>query len=192
MSKYEKRIPGDWPFWYGERSLIGFLTAAIWASGSVCIEEYQTEKKKAEVAEGARATYLGRGDLYIAQGMSHGGWEGNVEFKKHDIGISGTDHFAEFLKAKWKVSTTEAQGWEREKGMRSFGGMFLRPYIGIDPDIRRYNENLGCLLRLAWDTVKPDVLAWWCPVERVIEGEPDEPSKKDWVVGVILLMKQVK
>ena len=52
MSRYEKRVPGDWPFWYGERPLIGFLTAATWASGSVCIEEYLTEKK-ADAAERA-------------------------------------------------------------------------------------------------------------------------------------------
>ena len=62
MSKYEKRVPDDWPFWYGERPLVGFLTAAIWASGSVCMEEYQTEKRAA-VNDGKRGTFLGRGDL---------------------------------------------------------------------------------------------------------------------------------
>ncbi len=192
MSKYEERVSDDWPFWYGERSLVGFLTAATWASGSVCIEEYQTEKKKIDAAEGARGTYLGRGDLYIAHGTSQGGWEGNVEFKMHDIGISRPDRFAKSLKSKWKVSAADAKRWQGEKGMRSLGGMFLRPYLGIDPDIRRYNENLKRLLELAWDAVEPDVLAWWCPVKRVMEMETDEPSKKNWVVGAILLMKQVK
>ena len=76
--------------------------------------------------------------------------------------------------------------------MRSFGGMFLRPYVGIDPDIRRYNENLRHLLTLAWDTVKPDVLAWWCPVKRVMETETDEPNRKNWVVGAMMLIKEVK
>ncbi len=191
MSKYEKRVSDDWPFWYGERPLIGFLTAATWASGSVCIEEYLTEKK-ADAAERVRETYLGRGDLYIAHGTSEGGWEGNVEFKMHDIAISKTDRFAKFLKSKWKVSVADAKSWQAEKEMRSFGGMFLRPYVGSDPDIGVYKGNLKRLLELAWDAVEPDVLAWWCPVKRVMEMETDEPSKKNWVVGAILLMKQVK
>lgn len=191
MIKYEKRVPDDFPFWYGERPLIGFLTAAIWESGNVCIEEYQADKK-ADAPEGEDASYLGRGDLYIAHGTSNGGWEGNVEFKKHDIGISTTDHFAKFLKRKWKVSAADAKTWQGEKGMHGLGGMFLRPYVGVGTDIRRYNENLGHLLKLAWDAIKPDVLAWWCPVKRVLKMETDEPNKKNWIVGAILILKQVK
>jgi hypothetical protein len=185
MSKYEKRVPDDWPFWYGERSLVGFLAAAIWASGGVCIEEYQADRK-ADAPEGTDGTYLGRGDLYFRQGDR----QGNIEFKMHNIGISRTHHFPEFLTTKWERSKEDAQTVRRLPGTDRFGGMFLRPYVGNDPGIGLYKGNLKLLLELAWDTVKPDVLAWWCPVNRVMAT--DEPSKKDWVVGVILLVKQVK
>lgn len=189
MIKYEEEIPDDWPFGYRERPLVGFLAAAIWASGGISIEEFGTDKEATGKAakKGARKTNgasSGRADLYFSQN----GKEGNIEFKMHDLGISGTNHFANFLKRKWCVSKKDA--WRtRQWGIPTFGGMFLRPFVGVDSDVGRYEENLKRLLELAWKR-KPDVLAWWCPVNSVMAD--DEPDKKYWLVGVIMLIKQVK
>jgi hypothetical protein len=182
MAKYAKVVPGnDWPFWYGERPLVGFLAAGIWASRGVCMEEFLADKKPRGV-ERLGKTELGRADLYFR----HAKGQGNIEFKMHNIGISGSRHFADFLNRKWVEGKLDAR--RGQPGVRRFGGMFLRPYIGSHRDIGRYDENLRQLLRLAWATVKPDALAWWCPTKRVLQGHRDT---KDWVVGAILLIKRV-
>ena len=173
----------DWPFWYGERPLLGFLTAGIWAAGGVCIEEFQTDKKP-DRAESPKESYLGRGDLYFHVGKA----KGNIEFKMHNLGISRSRDFTKFLMRKWKASEVDAAKG-RQRGIPSFAGMFLRPYVGTRREVGGYQENLKTLIETAWSTLKPDALAWWCPVARVIEGEPDT---KDWVVGAILIVKGLR
>ena len=83
MTAYAKAVPGDWPFWYGERPLVGFLAGGIWSSGGVCMEEYQTDKKP-HIAEQPGESYLGRGDLYF-NAARH---EGKIEFKMHNIALA--------------------------------------------------------------------------------------------------------
>jgi hypothetical protein len=184
MAEYEKVVgASDWPFWYGERSLVGFLAAGIWASGGVCIEEFRAYKKP-DVATRPRETFLGRGDLYF-QRAEHAG---NVEFKLHEIGITENDHFTNFLTTKWRKTQLDANR-SRQYGIPRFGGMFLSPYIGSQRDVPRYEDNLKRLLTLSWDTLRPDALAWWCPINQVLEGER---NTKNWIVGAILPIKRVK
>jgi hypothetical protein len=38
--EYIDCVPGDVPYWYGERPQIGLLAAAVWRSGGVALEEY--------------------------------------------------------------------------------------------------------------------------------------------------------
>jgi hypothetical protein len=189
LSRYHKTLKvndgiDDWPFWYGERPLVGFLAAGIWDSRGACIEEYQADKKP-DVAERKEESYLGRGDLYFRLGSNH---EGNIEFKMHNIGISQTHHFNEFLDRNWKISKKDAKSG-RQRGIPSFGGMFLRPYVGEGPDIKLYTKHLRQFLTESWDTLKPDALAWWCPMKKVLDTKEDT---NDWVVGVIMLIKRVK
>ncbi|HEY8766412.1 MAG TPA: hypothetical protein VIP09_03990 [Dehalococcoidia bacterium] len=106
----------------------------------------------------------------------------------HNIGISRTHHFAGFLKRKLKIGKDDTRKGH-QRGIDSFVGMFLRPYVGNDQDIALYGEHFRQLLPEAWDTLKPDALAWWCPMKKVLDGER---NTKDWIVGVILLMKRVK
>lgn len=184
MKEYANAVPDDWPFWYGERALVGFLAGGIWTSDCVCIEEYLTDKKP-HIAESPNESYLGWGDLYFNTGSR----EGKVEFKMHNVGISRTDHFTQFLKKKWREGKLDAKRATKE-GIDRWAGIFLRPYVGKGRDLLRYDANLKLLLGLAWDVVKPDALAWWCPTTSVIKA--NEKDTKDWVVGAILLMKQVK
>jgi hypothetical protein len=168
----------------GKGLWLGFLAAGLWDSRGVCIEEYQADKRP-DVAERKEESYLGRGDLYFRRGSKH---EGNIEFKMHNIGISQAHHFRSFLKRKWNISELDAKRG-RQRGIKSFGGMFLRPYVGEDQDIGAYNQHLRQLLTEAWDTRKPDALAWWCPMKRVLNTKEDT---NDWVVGVIMLIKWFK
>ena len=176
----------DWPFWYGERPLIGFFSAGLWHPGSACMEEYQADKKAEHVAEFSKprkSTYLGRGDLYF----SIGGRAANVEFKRHDIGISQTDHFEASLKAKVREGRTDAKR-AHQAGIDDYFGMFLRPYIGSNRDARTYEPKLRMLLKSITKTIEPDGLSWWCPLKRVLDSDH---KTKNMIVGVILVLKQV-
>jgi hypothetical protein len=50
---------GDVPWWYGERSYTGFLSASAWLHGAIALEEWGTPK----VRQGRKSA--GRGDIYI-------------------------------------------------------------------------------------------------------------------------------
>jgi hypothetical protein len=52
----EEREEQDIPFWYGERSQVGFLAAAVWCSGGNALEEYGKKKDRPR---------KGRCDLFI-------------------------------------------------------------------------------------------------------------------------------
>jgi len=188
---YHKKLgDDDWPFWYGERPLIGFLAAGIWSADSVCIEEYLADKiphKREPSARSKKKTYLGRGDLYFSSGRR----EGKVEFKKYDIGIARNRDFASFLKAKWRLVRADAnKAYLHDDGIPTYGGMFLRPYIGKDRSPGRYARNLSELLKFIWETTEPDATAWWCPINRVVKS--DHENTMNLVVGAILILKKVR
>jgi hypothetical protein len=65
------------PFVYRERSQIGLLSAAIWASGGIALEEWQSEKVRTGGKE-AVESYSGRCDLWFTTHSKspgkHGGW----------------------------------------------------------------------------------------------------------------------
>ena len=183
MRRYRSEID-EWPFWYGERPLVGFLGAGIWASKDVCIEEFSADKK-ARVSESKKSVYPGRADLHFC----HGSREGNVEFKMHDVGISRSRDFTKFLKDRLSESSEDV--WKgHQKGVDDFAGMFLRPYVGKDRARKDYPEIVNELLDSAWDILRPEALAWWCPINDVVEE--DSGKTKNLVVGVILLVKRVK
>jgi hypothetical protein len=211
MQEYEKWFAGDWPFWYGERPLVGFLATGITGSRGICIEEYQADKKpgieelrKRNGKLVPKDTKLGRGDLYFGDRLPVDGMtknrrrpaekvyrEGNVEFKLHDIGISQTRHFNSLITSAWAVSKKDAENTyvPPGRGARKLGGMFLRPFVGMSRDVPGYEENLKQLLKEIWNSLSPDALAWWCPVKRVLT---ENKETRHWVVGVIMVIKRVR
>lgn len=191
LSRYHKAVKrrhdvDDWPFWYGERPLIGFLAAGFWGSGSACIEEYQADKKAERVAEGSqprKKTYLGRGDFYFC----HREEDGNIEFKLHDIGISQTSHYEASLSDKVDEGKSDAKK-THQTGIADYFGIFLRPYIGSSRDPKPYETNLKVLLQSIWETVEPAALAWWCPIDDVLDSDR---KTKNVILGAILILKEV-
>jgi hypothetical protein len=61
LSNYAVRAK-DSPFWYRERTQIGFLAIAAWLSGWAVLEEWRTEKN----SDGKKSN--GRNDLWIGKG----------------------------------------------------------------------------------------------------------------------------
>ena len=59
----QRHDDGDIPWWYGERTAVGFLAGATWKCGGVALEEWQT--KKADKLNAKSDGRNGRCDLYI-------------------------------------------------------------------------------------------------------------------------------
>ena len=59
----EWRKDGDCPWWYLERTAIGFFSAAVWKQGGEAIEEYGTDKKS---RKNKKKKCSGRGDLMFS------------------------------------------------------------------------------------------------------------------------------
>lgn len=184
MERYSRALRDyrDYPFYYRERALIGFVASGIWAAGGVCIEEYGADKET-DKPEAKERTYLGRGDLYFLKGRH----EGNVEFKMRDIAVSSTFRFERLVTEAWKKSCNDATKHDRETLIPCFAGLFLRPHVG-ETKGANVNANIKELLRVAWETCNPDAIAWWCPVAKVLDTEEDTSN---WIVGVIMLVKRI-
>ena len=174
----------DWPFWYGERPLTGFLAAGIREAGGVAIEEFSTNKR-AHQSDGNDRAYLGRGDPYYCIGKH----DANIEFKLDDLGIGATHEGSSFIaRKKWEATLGDARDGHTP-GIPSLGGLFLRTYIGKGRDPDFYRLNLASALESAWNALQPDALAWWCPIDRALRSDK---STKNLIVGVVLLMKHAK
>src|SRR6266540_1291148 len=46
LEDYSKQVHGDRPWWYRERTQVGFLAVAAWRGGGIAIEEWGTTKYK--------------------------------------------------------------------------------------------------------------------------------------------------
>lgn len=112
---------------------------------------------------------------------------GDIEFKLFDVGISQTTHFEDFIKRKWRSAKSDARKGHQSK-VPSYGGLFIRPYIGTQRDAGLYRRNLDELLTTIRDSLNPDVLAWWCPIRNVMAGDS---KTKNLIVGAILIIKRV-
>ncbi len=184
MAEYRKAVPEDWwPFEYGERSLVGFFAAGIWDVNGVCIEEFQSHDK-VRMRDGKKEKFRGRGDLYVR----HGKTESNIEFKVRQIGLSKRGDHEETVRKHWRASQKDARR-SHQTGINTFAGIFVLPYVRDGTAVKTCEENLRQLLRCVWDTVKPDAMAWWCPIKDALKNEWgwDDP-----VVGVILVVKSVR
>jgi hypothetical protein len=53
----------DCPWWYLERTAVGFFSASVWSQGGKAIEEYGTDKKS---RTHRKKTCNGRGDLMFS------------------------------------------------------------------------------------------------------------------------------
>jgi len=123
----------DVHWWYGERTAIGFLAAAVWKSGGVALEEYRTKKKS--------KTTPGRCDLHfrLARNASY-----IVEAKKLTVWITdksekSMNKIREALDLAHKDATRLTEP-EKKLGIAFVSFRVRKKYRDCTPLIKKWDE----------------------------------------------------
>lgn len=189
--KLMRRLARDWekdrdcPWWYLERTAVGFFSAAVWNQGGEAIEEYGTDKKS---RTHKKKRCNGRGDvMFSVETNSHKRWF-VAEAKQSHPTIRGK---VETLKAKIEVRLKEArQDAVRCKsyGASRLGLLFLCPYTSGHPadaaEIRNWIDNLKAV-----SPKNKTALAWTFPtVARNLSYA--NGKGKEFYPGVALVIRR--
>lgn len=175
----------DCPWWYLERTAVGFFSATVWSQGGEAIEEYGTDKKS---RTRKKKTFNGRGDLMFSiNTRSRERWY-VAEAKQSHPPIRGK---VRTLKAKIKNRLEQArQDAVRCKsyGCSRLGLLFLCPYTSGHPpevvEIRNWIKDLKTVSRKSKAAV-----AWTFPA--ITRGLSYGNGKgKEFYPGVALLIRR--
>lgn len=191
--KLMRRLAVEWeedkdcPWWYLERTAVGFFSAAVWSQGGEAIEEYGTDKKS---RTDKKKTCNGRGDvMFSISHKSRKQWF-VAEAKQSHPRIRGR---AGTLKASIRKKLKEArQDAVRCKsyGCSRLGLVFLCPYTtGHPPDaaeIRSWIRNLKAV-----SNKDKTAIAWAFPnVARNLSYV--NGKGKEFYPGVALVIRRPK
>lgn len=185
----------DCPWWYHERTAVGFLSAAIWKTGGEAIEEYGTDKKKKLRSRRSERGYTqrGRGDLMFCV---------NKEWSKENSFVAEAKQTHPSLNATFKQLKRRVEdrlgkarndsSRTRRYGYTRLGLLFLCPYTpnrGLTTtEVRDWIRNV---IKVA-EILRAD-LAWSFPRIAQDLSEEDPGDRKDYFYpGVALLVKPLR
>jgi hypothetical protein len=122
LEEYRRKVEGDLPWWYHERTQIGFLAAAAWrARGGAALEEWRTDKTS---ADGSKRN--GRGDLWIQLGKRY--W--HIEAKRASVRLGSSPYSAVTrTRAALRDACDDAAAIKAYRGERRIGVAFVAPVI---------------------------------------------------------------
>jgi hypothetical protein len=175
----------DCPWWYLERTSIGFLSAAIWKQGGRAIEEYGTDKKsKSEKSKKG----LGRGDLmFSVKAKSRELWF-VAEAKQNHPPLRGKYKILNNLVARRLGQARRDATRCRSFGYPRLGLLFLCPRMHTrPPNMREIRDWIGRLRKIARSNNA--AMAWSFPsVARTLFDE-NVRKRRDYYPGVALLVR---
>ena len=176
----------DVPWWYNERTSVGFFAAAIWKKGGQAIEEYTTTKKFL-TRRGRTNNKHGRGDLlfYLKSDKAF-----VAEAKQVYLSLNRPPNNKKVISLL--TTARKDAGRVPNHGAKRLGMVFMVPYSKSKPTDtdKRIREWIN------WVKVRSEqqkiTAAWTFPsVAREIRGkEPD--GTRYYYPGVILLLKPLK
>jgi len=177
---------GDAPWWYNERTSVGFFAAAVWKKGGHAIEEYTTNKKF-RTNRGKTNNKHGRGDLLFYLN-SNKAFVAEAKNEYLSLNRSPDKKVISLL----KIARKDAVRVPNYGIARRLGMVFMVPYSKSKPTDtdKRIREWINWVkVRLEQQKI---TAAWTFPsVAREIRGkEPD--GTRYYYPGVILLLKQLK
>ncbi len=163
----------DWPYWYQERSQIGFLAAAIWLCGGTALEEYREEKEKGRGAKGK-----GRCDLWVK--VNGAAFCCEAKWVKSHVTVRNSKTSVQKLSEKLKDTERDLRTYAEE----GLALCFVSPWIGDKCD-RSALRNWIELLR--------NKANWQGLVWIGLRAEADFPPQlgTDIFYGLLLVVREV-
>ena len=189
--KLMRRLAREWkadkdcPWWYLERTAVGFFSASVWSQGGRAIEEYGTDKKS---RTHKKTMCNGRGDLmFSVNSKSHEQWFVAEAKQSHPPLRGKLKVLKTRIRSKLKQARQDAVRCKRF-GCSRLGLLFLCPYAAVRPpslvEIRKWISNLHA----AYPKNKA-ALAWTFPT--VTRGLSYGTGKKrEFYPGVALLVRR--
>jgi hypothetical protein len=165
----------DWPYWYKERTQVGFLAAAVWQAGGTALEEYRKDK-----AHGSKGRY----DLWI--NFKGRGFECEAKWGWLNLRSTSKDA-AESAKVVLKHSEADMRSCRDGGKGQGLAIAFLTVLIGRDESDSKFGAIEGCLEQLRGD---PDcgALLWIGVPNRCRHS-----VKFEWPYGgLLMVVKEVR
>jgi len=150
----------DCPWWYNERATLSSLSAAIWKSNGIALEEYCTEKGKKD------DEYSGRCDMYFYKGSNGFACESKQVWcaigRRAKIGLKK-------IESSINIACKDARNLNKNEGRR-LGICFAVPYL--PPSDKPYIETrLGKWINQI-QTLDYSSISWFFPSKtRYLENE---------------------
>ena len=138
--EYCDAYPGkDCPYWYNERAAVSILAGAVWKSGGLALEEFNSNKKY------GRSLYLGRADLWFSFGKKRQDYLIEAKYDRFSL-LSNFSKLGKRIINNVKLALVDAKN-SKEEASLMLGVTFLVPYI---PPSAQDNEKkmLADFLRL--------------------------------------------
>jgi hypothetical protein len=172
---------GDAPWWYNERSSVGFLAGAIWKNGGWALEEFGTDKW---VGSNKKKTFSGRCD--IAFGVDGQDFWG--EAKQCWPTLNGTNNsgmvIANLDRADKQVKSGKARGY---KGVAI---AFVVPKV-LKANRRQIDNHITSYVDQLEKTIPNVTLAWTFPAQtRYLY--PGNDWRGYFFPGIIIALRPVK
>lgn len=179
----------DCPWWYLERTSVGFLSAAVWKQGGKAIEEYGTDKKSLRSRKSRKRTKrLGRGDLmFSVKAKSRELWF-VAEAKQNHPPLRGKYKTLKNLVARRLRQARKDATRCRSFGYPRLGLLFLCPYFPTrPPHTKELRDWIGRLRGVARSNKA--AVAWCFPSVARTLSDKDSKKRKDYYPGVALLIR---
>ena len=172
----------DVPWWYNERTSVGFFAAAVWKKGGQAIEEYITPKK-IRTPRGKTNNKHGRGDLLFYL-KSNKAFVAEAKYEYFSLNGSPGKKVISLLKTARKDAVRVPNyGYAKRLGM-----VFIVPYSKSEPTDKTIRQWINKVKAIA--ERQEIAVAWTFPtvVQKIYWPEAD--GTRHYYPGVILLLKQ--
>lgn len=180
----------DCPWWYQERTSIGFFSASVWRNGSEAIEEYGTDKRTLHRTGGKIKKGKGRGDLMFSVNNNRRSKTWFVaEAKQCYPCLTGRAKVLRgCIKEKLRKARKDARNTAKY-GCSRLGLLFICPYVTKAPPTIKAIRNWIGRIRIIAKKEKAALAYTFPTVARDLRDRSSKSKNKHFYPGVALLIR---
>jgi hypothetical protein len=179
----------DCPWWYQERTSIGFFSASVWGKGGEAIEEYGTDKRTLRIGRRKFKIGKGRGDLMFSVNNRRNKSWFVAEAKQSYPCLTGNGKvLKDCIKEQLRKARKDARN-TASFGCARLGLLFLCPYVtNKPPTTKEIRDWIGRVRNIA--KREKAALAYTFPaVARDLRDRSSKSKNKHFYPGVALLIR---